>query len=345
MPVSVDSSPKSALTSARPQTARQHAMRVLRVIVSLGLLGLMFAYAGVRDTLHAIEGLRAPLVLVAMLLLLLESLVRCFNWQQLCRAANLDISYGNITYSYFAGGFLGSFLPSTLSTDALRSALAASRSDGAASSYLGTVVALNLASLWTLGLVGLLACIWGLIHRGVGDEIVVLSLMTCLACVGLPIVLFSLAHAQRKPWRAVSSSARTSWRTKFSGVVERFAAAVTVVPTAKAMSSIVSVAVATYAFRTLVVFTLLWSANSPVAFMDLLFAGPILIISAVLPISIGGFGGQQAVTVYVLSYFSVSPQNALAVSLAYAFLYVILHALGSLAYAFAPTRARTGSPP
>lgn len=327
-----------------PTSPRQHAMRIARIGVSLALLVGMFMYAGVADTVKQIGELRTPIVLMALLILFSETIVRCFNWSQLCRAANLQISFGSITYSYFAGGFLGSFLPSTLSTDAVRSALAASRSSGSTASFLGTIVALNLASLWSVGVVGLAAAAWWWGHHTGGNHVVSLTVLTCLACVLLPMAVFVFLHS-RYGDLTPGSFDQWRWAAKIIGIFQRFGRAIAILPNPRVLTSILAVAAATYALRTLVIFTLLLSADSGLPYADLLFLVPLLIIAAVLPISVGNFGGQQAATVYVLGQWGVSADSALAISLTYSVLYLALHGLGSLAYAFSRGKKLTDAAP
>lgn len=309
----------------------------LKVALSLGLLGVIVAYSGPRELLVALQGMSAMLVALAFGLALADALIRSLNWYQLGHNAGCALPLGQFLHAYFAGGFIGALLPTTLGTDMARSAVAASRSKAPLEVLFATTVLLNVLSLAVICTVGLGASIVLLRAPAAPQPVLAASagvatgLLFAIALLdGLSRFLGKRTPREQPPydsspgvWRAFGRL-----RSALDRRLARFMISLRFRPAPRALASVGAVALGSFALRTLGWLTLLAAAGASVPWTALLAIGPLVTLGALLPISVLGFGGFQAINVYLLGFWGVPAEQALAASLIQSGLWVLLHAIG-----------------
>jgi len=328
-------------------TRSRLAGTALRVTVSAAVFAALVEYVGLEAIVAQLRAIDARFVALALLLLVAESLVRCVNWRQLAREVGCALPLREVVHAYYVGGFIGAVLPSTLSTDAARSTIVAMRNGSRVEVLLATTVTLNLISLGAASLCALLACLWIFARSGTLPPTALAALLAGGGYLAGLAVLGMLAGRLRA-WvpGADSDASSGAGRGVFHAVrrvAERFAGSLLVIRSGAAeIGRVGATAVASFALRTAGIQALLVGAGTGVPWAGLVVVGPLLAIAAVLPISVAGIGGLQAVTVYVLGEWGVSPEQATAVSLVHTALFVVLHGLGSIPYVLArPALAQT----
>lgn len=306
---------------------------LLRLALSLSVLALLAWHLGPRTIAQQIAGLDLRLVALAFALLIGEVLVRCVNWWQLGRASGCTMSLGDVMHAYMVGGFFGTFLPSTLGTDAARCAFAAARNGGRPEVLLATTVSLNLVNLAAVCALALLACTWaGVTGEGRRATVAASALVGsgCLAAIAAVAVLARWGRARRL---VEAEATEGGWLASARRIAARFAGAILLVRGGPAgVARVGATAALSQILRTIGWLALLASTGASAAFVGLLVLGPLATIGSLLPISVGGFGGQQAVSVYLLADWGVQPGHAFAASLVQSTLYLIMYSLGSLAW-------------
>lgn len=312
---------------------RSAMIRLAKVVVSLTLLAAILWHVGPRAVAAEVGGMNKGLVALALVLLLAESLLRSLNWFQLIRSGAQNAALRSVTYAYFVGGFFGALLPSTLGTDLARSTVAGIRTNGPVEAYFATTVLLNVLSLMVIGAAGLVAC--GLVldwpdapAATIGASAVVSS-ACLLGVVGALCVLALQARAPRaKALPAQASKSRAGLKRR----IARFVAALVMLPRGVELAAVVFVAACSYALRSLGWLTLLAAADASISWAVLLTIGPLVTLGAALPISVLGFGGFQAISVYLLAQWDVPTQQALAASIVQSGLAVLVCCIGCVVY-------------
>jgi uncharacterized protein (TIRG00374 family) len=325
--------------------SKQRLMNVLRWGISAAVLVALVRWVGLDDLVAHFRKLETDLIALVFALLVGEALVRCLNWQQLNRAAGSPTTFRDVVYGYFTGGFFASLLPSTLGADAARAAFVARRSGSPVETLLATTVSLNLISLFVLSVLALAGGTYLLIRHEHLSSVSLLSLAMgagVTAIAGMTIFLVIRGAAKR--------NARNAEREveDFHGVqgllrrvTGRFTSALLLTGAGpKEFARVGITAMATCALRTTGWQILLLADGVYVPWAALLVLGPALTIFAALPISVGGFGGLQAVSVFLLVDWGVSPEQAVTWSLMQSGLYVVLNSLGSVTYAAGASRRR-----
>lgn len=310
--------------------------KTAKTAVSLGLLAAIVAQIGPRVLVEQLGWMNSSLVAVAFALLLAESLVRTLNWFQLTHGAGCAVPLRAVAYAYYVGGFFGALLPSTVGTDVARSAVAAQRSSARVETLLAATALLNVLSLAVIGATGLAACAWLLATTDTHAPRAVLAAAvlgsgTCLVGV---LALMAAASSARAAPAMPTPDARpaTGLRARVRQRITRFRAALAMWPRRSALASATLVAVSSYALRSLGWLTLLWAAGAHVPWSVLLTLGPLVTLGAALPISVLGFGGFQAISVFVLAQWGVPPSQALAASLVQSGLALLLYGIGCGVY-------------
>jgi uncharacterized protein (TIRG00374 family) len=302
---------------------------LLKLALSLVLLAAIVSYSGPREVLAALRGVNPALIAVAFGLLVADALVRAFNWFQLLRNAGCKLPLGTVVHAYFAGGFVGALLPSTLGTDFARSALAARQTRTPLELPLATTVLLNALSLAAISAAGLCGALALLASPDAPRGALSAAAGVAAACLLSIVVLWT---GSQRPRNAGVAGAGGGWSTRIRRRVAEFRAALVFRPAARAAAGIGAVALLCYALRTLGWLTLLTAAGAEVPWAVLLAIGPLVTIGAALPISVLGFGGFQAIHVTLLGFWGVPAEQALAASLLQSGLSVLLYGIGCVAY-------------
>src|SRR5262245_51630177 len=111
------------LTTTLP--GKRRLLFLLRVLLSLGLLGLLLRFVDVKQVGNVLVNANLLLVCVALSWLFVDRVVMAYRWDVLLRAKNIAVPLWELTKIYFIGSFWGLFLPSNLAPDAVRVYLAA----------------------------------------------------------------------------------------------------------------------------------------------------------------------------------------------------------------------------
>jgi uncharacterized protein (TIRG00374 family) len=302
-----------------------------RICASLLLLWGILDQVGVQAATAQIGDMSPGLVALALVLLVAESLLRSFNWTQLIRGQSRLVPLRTVVYAYFVGGFFGAVMPSSFGTDVARSAVASARAGVPFEQCLATTLLLNLLSLLVVSTIGLLACavvaVWPATPLGVTAASAAAA-VACLAGLGALQALTRLATPT-----SVDALPRSSrWSVRLRAFLSRFLGALALAPRNRRLASISMVAACSYALRSAGWLTLLSAAGASLAWPVLLAIGPLVVLSALLPISFLGFGGFQAVAVWLLTLWNVPGHQAVAAFLVQSILGLVVYCIGCAVY-------------
>jgi uncharacterized membrane protein YbhN (UPF0104 family) len=284
---------------------RKRWWAVARLMISLVLLAFVLSTIGLerigRSLLHAEPG---PL-LIALGLFVIGTVVRAFRWRVLLLALDLPIPLRRLVYLYFVGNFFNTFLPTGFGGDVVR-VLELSQ-DAQATAALGTVVVDRLTGLLILFAMALVALPFtvGLLPFEVWLTI---GLLAAGGLIAGGLVLQGRVLRRLSRWLPGPLSLTGEG------------------PLARAYDAVTACgwrAVGKALFISLIFNLLLVSENYLVARavgMDLgltyffVFV-PLLSLTLMLPISLGGLGVREGVAVLLLTQVGVDEAVAVAYSL------------------------------
>jgi uncharacterized membrane protein YbhN (UPF0104 family) len=99
---------------------RKRWLNLARVLVSIGALAFLLWKIGLGETLDVLRSADLRLLLIASALFILSLVVRAARWGVLLWALNLDVPFRRLVHLYFVGQFFSSFLPSQFGGDVVR---------------------------------------------------------------------------------------------------------------------------------------------------------------------------------------------------------------------------------
>jgi len=99
---------------------RKKWSNLARILVSAGALGFLLWKIGLGQTLAVLRTADLRLLLAAFGLFLLSLVVRAGRWAVLLHALGLRVPFWRLVYLYFVGAFFNSFLPSGFGGDVVR---------------------------------------------------------------------------------------------------------------------------------------------------------------------------------------------------------------------------------
>ena len=291
---------------------------VLKLAVSAAALGWALSRTGVASMFGAIARVPIGSLAAASALLSLNVVVGGLRWREIARSYRVPSPpLRFLVHGYLVAGFYNTFVPGNIGGDAIRAHAARSAFAHPADSYVSVIIerALGLSALVLLvgaGLVmGFPAWRWpgmGFLLLGVSSAALV-GLGPSLLVAGsrwLPPRLRYLVPHLSRPRGVAAFATAGAW-------------------------SVLSQALCVLATHAL--FT---GLGVPVRAVDSLALVPLAMLSAYVPVSIGGLGVREAAFVILFGRLGVSAADATAASLAFMFVTVIVALPGGLAHAIWP---------
>ena len=276
---------------------------VLRLAVTFGLLALLlFVVADPGAVLLTIRGATPGLMLAAVGISALDRLTMAYKWWLLLRARGLAISFGVAVRVYFASSLYGLVLPVTVGADAVR--VFALRHSGIPDVTASIVIERGIGFI-AMGSVALLSCL--LLASGAPDAVAPSLGHFLLAVVVISggLFLISLAVASRAAaWTRAPTSVR---RTAAAyGLYRYHLGVLALFYGLSVFESLLSAGIA---------WVLAAGLNIPFSLSTAVATVPISLAVARLPVSLGGFGVQEAAFVVFAGLVGVSRDDAFSIFL------------------------------
>ena len=320
------------------------------MFLALTLVAWLVHRVGLRAILDEFEKASVGMVLLATLLLALDSVAKARNWQQLLLKTlndgmtTVSVPLLRVLVWFFAGGFLGAIVPSSASTDACRVVLASRTLRGHAAPCTASIVTLNALGLFAGCILGMA----GLTYLQFTHELPVLLApvaLVFLAVIGLvPLAYGVLAWKRESALRGVDRISRR-WPA-VSRAIAKFVDALLVFQHAHVHVLPFLLVSALGLLAQTGMFAVTASAvriEMPFALWMVLV--PLTRIVALVPVSIADFGLIQAAHVWVLSLFGVPPSQSFALSTLFAIEGLLIHStLGSFSFLLKPPDLRLDGP-
>lgn len=274
---------------------------VLRLTVTFGLLALLlFVVADPAEVVRRLRGVAPGALLAAVGLSALDRVTMACKWWLLLRARRLAVPLGSAVRTYFASSLYGLVLPVTVGADAVR--VVALRHAGIPDVTASIVIERSLGFIAT-GSVALLSCL--LLASAVADEAVrslgVLLLAAVIISGGLFVI--SLAAAGRAArWKHAPAFARRA--AAAYAVYRRHPGVLALFYGLSVFESLLSAGTA---------WILAAGLGIPLSLAAAVATVPISLAVARLPVSLGGFGVQEAAFVFFAGLLGVSRNDAFSI--------------------------------
>lgn len=309
---------------------------ILRVGISIVLLYVVFRQVEVNDLISNIKSADRAGIIFAFCIFFLSNILCIFRWQMLLKGANINVPLSRIIISFSGGVFFSLFMPSTIGGDLVRSVDLSSYTKKP-KSVVASVLLDRLSGYVGLVIVAVFAAFLG--WRYIQDTTVLIALGII---TGL-LVAILLAIFNRTLYLRINRSSRVSERKNVHHTfllriketlkdlhheMHIFRHQKKLVLINVGLSVLIQVAApATF-------FIIGRALGIQIHGLYYFIFPPIISAITLLPISIGGLGLRDAMTVFFFAKAGVGKDLALTMSLLNFFFIVVVSVLGGLIYVF-----------
>lgn len=305
---------------------------LLRVAISIALLVILFHFKKIdtRSLLNDIKAADKPLLFLAFFVFLLIYILCFIRWHMLLKAANIHLSKRRVLISFSGGIFFSLFLPSSIGGDVARS-IDLGRHTKKPGEVAATVLLDRISGY--VGLAGLLLFSllagFSLVRNNALVLTSVAVIVTILVTV-LLVIFNKFCFTQISRFLKAPNAGRirelltglyqeAHYFKKRKGVLVK--------------NLIVSAAIQALGPLTFYI-TALSLGVSGINLLYFLIFIPIIGAITLLPISIGGFGLRENISVILFAKAGVSESSAAAMALLSSFFILVCGVIGGLIYVF-----------
>lgn len=295
-----------------------------RVLLSAGILALLFTQISLSDVLSNLRRVSPAFVLFAWCFYSLCQWVSSYRWQLLLAVKGVHVSLSKLFSYYMIGMFANNFMPGSLGGDVVKSYHLFRRTKEMEIAVVSVFLErfTGLIGLSIVSIVGLFIgashlhtpLVWGSVVGGVAILVLFVVVLWLL-----PVFL------RRFPWFARIVPAKV--RGVSGGIYEALVSYRHEMPTVWATIGISVVLqfmfAAYYSFASV-------AMGIPIPFIYFVLFSPIVTLASLIPFSFGGLGIREAVMVALFSGVGVAKADVLSVSLTVHFINTLLSCWGGL---------------
>jgi glycosyltransferase 2 family protein len=282
---------------------------VLKVIVSLGLLIIVFSRIDFNQAWKQIQYLSLPFVASVLLYYTGLQWLSCLRWQVVLRAINHSSPMRNLLSSYFAGMFLNIFLPGALGGDVYRVYRVAKDTKDSEAAIVSVFIErfTGLTALSAIAVIGLPP-----VFSIVGRWDIILIFFACVsALVGVVLLVVSpklliWADPMLQKLKLGNLLERLA---KIQVLMKQFAQHRKALALSLGLSLLLQLGIVYYHYL------IAQQLKISISFLELLVFIPIIVVITLLPISLGGLGLKEGLWVYLFSRVGLTAEQALLLSI------------------------------
>jgi glycosyltransferase 2 family protein len=282
---------------------------VLKVVVSLGLLIIVFSRIDFSQAWTQIQYLSLPFVASILLYYTALQWLSCLRWQVVLRSINHSSPMRNLLSSYFAGMFLNIFLPGALGGDVYRVYRVAKDTKDSEAAIVSVFIErfTGLTALSAIAVIGLPP-----VFSIVGRWDIILIFFACVsALVGVVLLVVSpklliWADPILKKLKLGNLLERLA---KIQILMKQFAQHRKALAFSLGLSLLLQLGIVYYHYL------IAQQLKISISFLELLVFIPIIVVVTLLPISLGGLGLKEGLWVYLFSRVGLTAEQALLLSI------------------------------
>ena len=321
---------------------RQRGAMLARTGLALALVAWLLWRADPHQILGTLAGVDPWRLAAALATLFSYSVLKAWNWQQLVIGLGLGRprQFRQLLVCYFSGGLLGTVLPSTAGTDAIRAFLAQRRFGGELTAYAASVVVLNAISWMAACTLGLFAVV-ALSVLGTPLRVALLAAPIFCGVVVAVVSVHLLLKYRRRFWLGLLRlTPRPLLRVRRP--LRRFADQLLLFERAEARFGAVFATALGTQLGVAVTLSLAGRAvGIELPFWYWMIYGPLASTVGLIPATFLGFGIDQVTAVYFLDLLGVPQARAFSASALVSLLNLLINiGVGGLVFATASDERR-----
>lgn len=333
----MENSLKACLTAMPKLISRKNAFGVLRVLISVALIGYLLATANLGELFAMLKSWNASYFVIAVLLGVLRNVMFAYRWKVTLTVSGLKASFPTLVKFYFVGTFFNLFLPTALGGDVVRGYDLA-RHSGKRMGAVTSVLVERIVGFFALASIALLALLFG--HGAIGNPAVTtIILLVCLGYFALATIVFNARVMKRL---VALLKFITLW--DIGGRLNRMydsLHAFTAHKTILWQCFVLSIICQTLAI--LAAYSLALAINLELAAVYFFMVLPMIWIITMVPLSINGLGVREGAFVFFFTRVGVSDPAALLLSFLNFSQMMALGLIGGIIYLLGQVSPRAAS--
>ena len=300
-----------------------------RIIVGVALLSYLFHKVDIAHVWEGLRGVQPRYLIPAFVLILFGNLIGSIRWKVLLRAKGIEVPVRKLFSFYLVGFFFNMFLPTSVGGDVAR-AVDLSRHTRRTADSLSSILVERVLGLMALSIMACLSM--GLFfHLNPNFGLLVLTL-SVTALLGFILFAFFFWTALNKKLRAILR--RISYRNLGERIDHGLASILSYrqSPFSLAAAILISFLYQISAFVAGYILSISLGMELSVIYFFIFM--PIITVISMIPISLYAIGVRETAFVYCFKWAGVPESQALALSLLFFSLLVLLSIMGGVVYSF-----------
>jgi uncharacterized protein (TIRG00374 family) len=300
---------------------------VVRVSISLLLLGLLFWKTDISNFSKILQEIDPPLFLLSLLSFVLIHILLSYRWQLLLRVIGLNIPLKSLFKTYLIGLFFNNFLPTAIGGDVARGYDLYRYTQKGKEAAISVIVE-RLTGFTAQMLIAVIAL--GLIYPSLHDPLLAWLIL------GATLVYLLALLVLLNPAIFILSD-RTLQKMKFRQLGQKLLQIPEAISPYKSSPLVLTQTVLLSLFLqalTILIYYVLSNSlhlTIPLAYFFLFL--PIINIVSMIPISLGGLGLREGISVYLFQIIGVESAHALGLSLAWFLIILLTSLIGGVIFA------------
>ncbi len=303
-------------------------LRLLQLILSFGLLAILFWRIGLQDILKTLQDIDLRWYLPAFFLFIVNIFIRAFRWYTLSQSIDKRPSFLTFVAFYFIGFFANNFLPSSFGGDVVKAAYLRQET-GKGANALSSVIMDRATGLLGTTLIALLALLFN------RSALVELSLpsglwwASAIICIGFPLGFVTLRWFNPFAWlgRLVP---RLGQRSGYAKAIE-FADTVKQYQWLEIGKAIL-VSLPFTLNRVIIQYFIARALAVQLPFTVFLLFAPLIALITLLPFSFNGLGVRETLYPFLFVPLGVTEVTAVAMALAFSLLRLSAGLIGGILF-------------
>ncbi|RJQ82782.1 MAG: UPF0104 family protein [Desulfobacteraceae bacterium] len=297
--------------------SKKRLLLLLRIFISLALIGWLIYFADMGRVLAYISRAHAPYVVLVVALINLDRILMSYKWNLLLTSKRIVLPFRRVLSAYYKGTFSGNFLPS-VGSDAVR-IYEVSRHVSRLGDLISSAIVERLIGLIASGLMGLLSVVLFVRYTDRGSWQLAMSLALGMA---LAIVALIVSLKSGRLSRAVRLLPDWKWTKKLEAIL---LSSLDYANDRKTLLIFFFWSVVEQLVPVLSYFLVAKALDIEIPLMDLFIFVPLIYLLTRVSFSYNGLGVQEGLFVYLFSMGGIAQTEAFAVGF-------LTPLLGRLAY-------------
>ena len=294
---------------------------LLKVIVSLGLITFLINQVDFKAIVNILKNVDITMIIYAMILLTIQVFIATTRWQFVLKCQKIMLDYKNTLQILWSGLFFNQAMPSSVGGDVIRGYYLKKQGITLGRATLGVLMD---RLFGMVGLALLVVASLPLLFELINDSIARSGVL--IIALGISLALLFIFFTDKLPgnfshlkvirgFYSLSQDGRHCISKNYNGLI------------------IIIISIFIHLISVVTVMTMAIGLGINVEWSGFLLIIPLVTLMMVVPISIAGWGVREGVMVVGFGYLGVAPEAALALSILYGLLMLVVALPGGVVWA------------